>query len=87
MLNLDLMSKHSDAAIGAAAGVLAGPFILNQLGSMFDLGQYEGIIISVGVGIGALYVFGKSHPQGAVAFAAVMFAYALASFLPSDTSG
>lgn len=83
MLNIDQLSKHSDIVVGTAAGVLLGPIALAQLESMFDLGQYEGLIVRVGVAVGALYVFGKSKPQGAVAFATVMLASALATFLPA----
>lgn len=76
------LRTHSDVAIGTIAGVVLAPPILNKVSAMFDLGPYEGLLVSCGVAAGSLLAFGKSKPEMAVAFASVFLAVALASLIP-----
>lgn len=79
---LEPLQTHSDIAIGTVAGVILAPPILSKVSSMFDLGQYEGLLISTGVAVGTLAAFGKSKPKMAVAFASVFLAMSLAALIP-----
>jgi len=79
---LDVLKKHSDIAIGAIGGVIAVPYVLPRAAALVDMGQYTGLVWSLGIAAAALAVGGKARPEMAVAFASIFLAQAIAAVFP-----
>jgi len=86
MTMFNVLRKNSDVAIGAIGGVIAAPFVLPKVATMVDLGQYTGLVWSLGIAAGVLALGGKARPEMAVAFSSVFLAHAIAAVFPQITT-
>lgn len=80
-----VLRAESDVVIGAAAGLLAGPFLVSYAKQLVGGigGTYAGALANVGVGAVALLLVGKARPGMAAAFATVCAVRAIQEVVPA----